>query len=95
MPCTPIRGSYNGKPFFGFLCSRGRPKAKPCAVCGAPSSKLCDGDIGNGKTCDLPLCERCAIHVEPNGAVAKPIARSFAARPPPWPPGTTWSKGAS
>lgn len=32
-----------------------RPKPKPCA-CGQPSRFLCDWKLGDGKTCDAPLC---------------------------------------
>lgn len=41
-----------------FLCGRLGP---PCEVCGAVSEVLCDFPIGEEqRTCDRPLCERCA-----------------------------------
>jgi hypothetical protein len=66
MPCVPVRGTTSdGHKWSGFVCTRGQ-KVKPCAVCGNPSTKLCDGDIGNGKTCDVPLCSKCALHICPD-----------------------------
>lgn len=51
-----------------ILCDR-RP-VKKCK-CGRPSTKLCDFELGppdhaqgaHGKTCDRPLCDRCAVHI--------------------------------
>lgn len=66
MPCTPFKGkSPNGSEIRGFFCTRGH-MTKPCALCGAHSCKLCDGVLASGKTCDLPLCAECAVHVEPD-----------------------------
>ncbi len=44
-----------------IICHTG-PRTKPCSVCGKPgSTKLCDGPGGApGKTCDKPLCIKCA-----------------------------------
>lgn len=57
MPCHPLPGG-------GFVCTHGRARrAKPCSVCGAPSTKLCDFPLKGkktGKTCDAPICDRCA-----------------------------------
>jgi hypothetical protein len=63
MPCTPFR-SADGKT-FGFICSRGQ-KQKRCLFCGAPSTKLCDHKMPSGKTCDAPVCEKCATHAHPD-----------------------------
>ena len=68
MPCKPFR-SADGK-VFGFVCSRGT-KVLPCSVCGAPSSKLCDGPPSpniksKDGTCSAPLCVHCAVHVDPD-----------------------------
>ena len=43
-----------------------RPKPKPCAFCGQPSSKLCDMPLLHGKTCDKPLCEAHAVRQGPD-----------------------------
>jgi hypothetical protein len=39
-----------------------------CAAdpCGASTDFLCDYPVGDGKTCDLPLCARHAHEVAPN-----------------------------
>jgi hypothetical protein len=37
------------------------PKAKPCRYCTRRSSLLCDWVMPGGKTCDAPLCRRCAV----------------------------------
>jgi hypothetical protein len=53
---------------FAIACSRG-PKAQPCKYCGRASLKLCDHKLMGvkaGKTCDIPMCERCSTHVEPD-----------------------------
>ena len=39
-----------------------KPLPKPCGVCGSISGFLCDGLVGEGKTCDMPLCEKCRVH---------------------------------
>lgn len=47
------------------VCSRGR-RAKPCVVCGARSTRLCDFPLKGrleGKTCDAALCPRHAVRV--------------------------------
>jgi hypothetical protein len=49
-----------------IVCGSGpRPRAKPCK-CGARSTKLCDYPIGGRKTCDAPLCDRCAVSMGRN-----------------------------
>lgn len=45
-------------------CSFGKPKR--CHYCRRPSSKLCDFKLRGGRTCDLPVCESCSIHSEPD-----------------------------
>lgn len=63
MPCTPFQMRMkDGAVVSGIICTR----RKRCKYCGAPAPKLCDGDLGNGKTCDAPLCTRCATHVAPD-----------------------------
>lgn len=46
--------------------NRGRSRKKlQCKFCKATytEGKLCDFPIGNGKTCDAQMCNRCAITV--------------------------------
>lgn len=40
--------------------NRGRGRRKPCPFCKTGAvSKLCDYPVGNGKTCDAEICDRC------------------------------------
>lgn len=48
------------KPQLIFVCGSG---IRPCHVCGAVADYLCDQPIGDGKTCDLPLCNKHRHHV--------------------------------
>jgi hypothetical protein len=65
MPCFQFKQTMkDGAVVTGFICTRGT--GKQCAICGRPSTKLCDGIRPNGKTCDMPLCEKCAVHVHPD-----------------------------
>ena len=67
MPCTPFRQTMkDGTVVHGFLCTRGKKPVRTCSICGALSTKLCDGDLVNGRTCDAPLCSQHAAHVEPD-----------------------------
>lgn len=65
MPCRYVTLPGGGS---AIVCGRGlRPKA--CSVCGRPSSKLCDFPLKGekaGKTCDRPLCDKCAVHRDPD-----------------------------
>jgi hypothetical protein len=60
MPCEPIKGPG----FSGIACTRGRRQRK--CECGAVSSRLCDFEIAPKKTCDRPMCARCATNVGPD-----------------------------
>ena len=50
-----------------FICPRGRRATPQCRYCNRPSTKYCDYAIDksmdNYKTCDAPMCERCAFHL--------------------------------
>lgn len=51
---------------IGFVCGGG---VQPCHSCGQVADYLCDYPIGDGKTCDLPLCEECRHKVaDPHNA---------------------------
>ena len=50
----------------GFLCGRG-VRVRFCAFCRSSASEiLCDFPLAKRKTCDKPLCRRCAINIAPN-----------------------------
>lgn len=55
MPCIPMKvGGISA-----IVCTgRGRQK---CCRCGAPANLVCDWKVGNGKTCDQPIC---TVHAE-------------------------------
>ncbi len=60
-----------------IICSHGR-RAPKCRFCDRTSAKLCDFLlIGSkaGKTCDAPLCDRCATSVGPDRDLCPPHAR--------------------
>lgn len=57
MPCIPF--DING--VRGIACTRGRARTPKCSVCKTrQGTQLCDGKLGGGKTCDVPLCHQCA-----------------------------------
>lgn len=63
MKCTPIT-LPNG--VTGIAC-RSRQPTKRCKKCGAVSTILCDfKPTPESKTCDKPLCRRCAVNVGPD-----------------------------
>lgn len=58
-----------GNGMRAIVCGSGRRKRKRCD-CGAPATRECDFQIAmardfgeRGRTCDKPLCDRCAVHV--------------------------------
>jgi hypothetical protein len=63
MTCTPFRLADGT---FGIACTRGE-RPRRCSACKSrPATLLCDYPLRGskaGKTCDKPLCERCAAHV--------------------------------
>lgn len=72
MGCDPL--FTHGNVRIGTICSRGGRKRKPlpdCSVCLKRESSLeCDGPPPPGtrrKSCDAPLCERCAISIRARG----------------------------
>lgn len=56
------------------------PQKKKFCACGRPCTKLCDFDISppsqvtHRRTCDKPLCDRCAVHAGPELDYCKPHA---------------------
>jgi ribosomal protein L37E len=72
MPCEPLRDK-DGK-IMGFMCSRKKIKEEKqkCYKCGSPATVLCDAPKGNnsfGKSCDIPMCRKCANHIGPDNDV--------------------------
>lgn len=61
MPCYLLRNK-DGQP-MGHLCGNLGPH---CGCCGGVSGFLCDYPVGEGKTCDRPLCDHCAAEVAPD-----------------------------
>ena len=65
MPCNPVNLPGDA---YAIVCTRGGRRPKPCAYCGMPSSRLCDYPLRGpkaGKTCDEPMCTRCATRPDP------------------------------
>jgi hypothetical protein len=59
MPCRVVKVGDT----VAFVCGP-RQRSKPCVGCGKPHTKLCDFPLMGpkaGKTCDRPLCDRCAV----------------------------------
>jgi hypothetical protein len=52
---------------FAIVCGvRRGPRAK-CSFCRRrPHEKLCDFDLGNGKTCDAKMCDSCSTKIGPD-----------------------------
>ena len=44
----------------------GGTKIQACLVCGEIAGHLCDWKMGKNHTCDVPLCNGCAISVGKN-----------------------------
>lgn len=61
MPCYQFKTSDGGK---GFMCGYLGPHCACCADAG--DFALCDFPVGEGKTCDRPLCEEHAHEVAPD-----------------------------
>ncbi len=64
MPCHIVRlpGGVTA------IVKTAAPRPRKCAFCERRSlnHKLCDFDIGGGKTCDLPICSEHATHHPPD-----------------------------
>lgn len=59
MTCYSLRD--NGR-HVGFMCG---DLGDPCRECGAVADFLCDFPVGEGKTCDRPICEEHAAEIGP------------------------------
>ncbi len=61
MACEVIQ-TKDGPIVTMILCRHGRRQM--CKHCGRnPVSKLCDYPVAPGKTCDFPMCARCATNI--------------------------------
>ena len=61
---------------IAIVCSRGhRRRQCSTANCDNAATKLCDHKLKNGKTCDRPMCARCAKNVGPDRDLCPPHAR--------------------
>lgn len=62
MTCKVITTAGGGT---AIICNRG---SKRCQ-CGRSASKLCDYPLTGskvGQTCDVPLCNKCAVNIDKN-----------------------------
>lgn len=82
MTCKPfvVRDATGKVVGGGFACSRGSAldRLRKFCGCGRPATKLCDYPLRGpkaGKTCDAPLCERCATVVGADRDFCQPHAR--------------------
>lgn len=48
---------------YGYICGSGVETSDVCRFCGHLAEHLCDYPVGDGKTCDLPLCGECRTKV--------------------------------
>lgn len=55
-----------------WMCGDG-PGGTTCSRCPELSERLCDYPLGNGETCDLPLCDGCAVEQLPATESAESI----------------------
>lgn len=62
MACSTL--TKDGVTFL--ICGRGLPQQPSCRYCANTSTKLCDFPVGNGKTCDAPICDAHASSVGPD-----------------------------
>ena len=58
MPCETIKLSDGT---HAILCARGR--TRHCTYCDRTATRLCDWELPNDKTCDLPICPGCSTRV--------------------------------
>lgn len=49
-----------------IVCHSGKDPRTKCVVCGVKGAdRLCDYPVAGDKTCDRPLCRRCAMRPAP------------------------------
>lgn len=64
MPCDNVQFGDTS----AIVCSRNGRAPQRCVICNALAGKLCDGPSKDArrKTCDAPICSRCATHSKPD-----------------------------
>lgn len=72
-----------------FICGDIDPE--PFCACGHTAELLCDHPMGDGRTCDLPLCWCCGKHIAEDADLcrvhfAEFVSRTGVERVNPWPP---------
>jgi len=55
----PYKASHPGYAFVR-MCGDVVDKTWACSRCSRLATRLCDYPMGNGRTCDAPLCDECA-----------------------------------
>jgi hypothetical protein len=64
MECTYLRDKEGH--VTAIVCGRRQPR-RFCKSCNREfASKLCDFPVAPGKTCDAPICDKCATAVGPD-----------------------------
>ena len=58
--CEVVRFPDGSTP---IVCGGHARRRRPCVHCGGRGEKLCDHTNSDGRTCDAPLCARCALSV--------------------------------
>lgn len=86
MPWYRMRGMMvhmRGTKLPAACCARTSPTNPivPSQRCLAPSSFLCDWEVGDGKTCDAPLCGEHATWIAPDRHLCPTHAAKRAERP--------------
>lgn len=79
MPCSHVRiKGADGTVVNAIVC--GRKRIKACCGCGGIATRECDWKLGQGKTCDRPLCEDCTDSPAPGKDLCPVHAAEWAAR---------------
>lgn len=59
----------------------GKIKLFPCSACGEIATRECDWKVGQGRTCDASLCEKCTSSPARNKDLCPEHAEAWAADP--------------
>lgn len=70
--CNPLK--VNGQPVI--IC--GKKRIKACVKCGTIAPLLCDYPVVKGVTCDVPICEACALEIGPDRHLCPAHAERYA-----------------
>lgn len=81
MGCETYRTGGGG---FMIVCSKGPARAK--CRCGYTGTRLCDWNVGPGRTCDRPLCPSCTHEPAEGKDLCAEHAKIWADRRPTPPP---------